>query len=97
MALSEITRPTVTAALDEFDQLGREQFLAKYRFGKARGYFVVRDGKYYDSKAIAGAAHGHLEGRSPLSASEFSGGAATVAAHLRLLGFEVTSSHPQPT
>jgi 5-methylcytosine-specific restriction protein A len=46
----------VDAALDEFDQLGREAFLAKYGFGKARRYFVRRGTNYYDSKAIAGVA-----------------------------------------
>lgn len=95
MPLSDLTRPSVNAALDEFDRLGREPFLDKYGFGKARGYFVVRDGKHYDSKAIAGAAHGFLDGRSALVASEFSGGAATVAVQLESLGFLVTSGRPQ--
>ena len=89
--LSDLTRPSVSAALDEFDRLGRELFLDKYGFGKARSYFVVRNGKYYDSKAIAGAAHGFLEGRTALLASTFSGGAATVAAQLKSLGFVVSS------
>jgi hypothetical protein len=29
--------------------------------GKARRYFIRRDGKYYDSKAIAGAAMGYQD------------------------------------
>jgi hypothetical protein len=41
---------------EEFDSLGREEFLAKYGFGEARSYFLVRDGKAYDSKAVVGAA-----------------------------------------
>ncbi len=48
---------------------------------------LVHDGKRYDSKAIVGAAHGHLPGRQPLTASEFSGGEATVGRLLRKLGF----------
>ena len=95
MPLSDITRPAVDAALGEFDRLGRESFLHKYGFGKARDYYLVRDGKYYDSKAIAGAAHGFLAGRSALLASEFSGGAATVAAQLESLGYVVTSDRPR--
>ncbi|HMT34177.1 hypothetical protein [uncultured Dietzia sp.] len=37
------------------------------------------------------AAHGFLEGRTALLASTFSGGAATVAAQLKSLGFVVSS------
>jgi len=47
-------------------------FLDKYGFGPAHDFFVVRDGKAYDSKAIAGAAHGYLPGGLPLKAEEFS-------------------------
>jgi hypothetical protein len=41
MALSELTsKEAVEAALDEFDALGRDGFLAKYGFGRSRRYFV---------------------------------------------------------
>src|SRR5215210_8029197 len=51
MALAELTSSTaVERALDEFDLMGREAFLTNYGFGRARRYFVRRDGKYYDSK-----------------------------------------------
>ena len=46
------------AAIAEFDELGRERFLDTYGFKKATGYVLIHDGKSYDSKAIAGAAHG---------------------------------------
>lgn len=90
MALSDVTRLAVLAALDEFDSLGRDRFLSKYGFHPARSFFLVHDGKRYDSKAIVGAAHGKLSDvAAPLASSEFSGGAATVAPLLRSLGFEV--------
>jgi 5-methylcytosine-specific restriction protein A len=89
MSLSDLTAAAVNAAIDEYDQLGGEAFLAKYGFGPAKDYFVIRDGKSYDSKAIAGAAHGYLPGCAPLRSDEFSGGKATVAPRLRLLGFHV--------
>ncbi len=88
--LGDITRDGVQSALNEYDQLGREAFLDKYGFGKARGYFVTRDGRRYDAKAICGAAHGYdhpTEG--PLHPGDFSGGNATVAQLLEQLGFEV--------
>lgn len=89
MALSDLTTSSVNSALDEFDALGRDEFLAKYGFNKARSYLVIRDDKRYDSKAIAGAAHGYLRDSHPLRANEFSGGAATVVAKLQQLGFDV--------
>jgi hypothetical protein len=89
MALSELTCQEILQAMQEYDRLGREAFLEKYGFGQARSYLLVHDGKTYDSKAIAGAAHGFLPGRSALSAADFSGGDATVGRLLANLGFEV--------
>lgn len=89
MGLIDLTSDAVNAALDEYDQLGGELFRAKYGYGPAKDYFVVRDGKFYDSKAIAGAAHGYLPGHAPLRADTFTGGKATVVHRLRLLGFHV--------
>ena len=91
MSISDLTRESVLHALDEFDQLGRDAFLARYGFGRARGYSVLHNGSRYDSKAIAGAAHGFLGGGSTaLKASDFSGGEMTVAKKLRDLGFPVS-------
>jgi hypothetical protein len=52
----------------------------------------VQGGQSYDSKAIAGAAHGYLPGLEPLRASDFFGGRATVERVLRNLGFQVQGS-----
>jgi 5-methylcytosine-specific restriction protein A len=53
MPLQDLTDPAaVGRAIAEFDQLGRDQFLAKYGFGKSRSYFLIQDGSTYDSKAI---------------------------------------------
>ena len=99
MALSDVTRDAVLAAIEECDSLGRESFLAKYGFHAARSYFLVHNGKRYDSKAIVGAAHAKLaENSVQLRSGEFNGGAATVAPLLRALDFEVievdTKSEP---
>jgi 5-methylcytosine-specific restriction enzyme A len=90
MALGDLTDSTaVLSAIAEFDALERDEFLAKYGFGKATGYFVEVGGRRYDSKAIAGAAHGYQHG-TPLTSDEFSGGEATVARQLESLGFDVS-------
>ena len=59
MSLTELTsRAAVLAALHEFDERGRELFLSRYGFNHARSYFLEYEGSRYDSKAIAGVAHG---------------------------------------
>ncbi|MET8140820.1 HNH endonuclease [Sphaerisporangium sp. NPDC005288] len=89
MALSDIRREMVLSAIEEYDKLGRDAFLKVYGYGPARDYFLLYDGKRYDSKAIAGVAHRDVDGQ-PLRAKDFSGGNATVALTLSNLGFEVT-------
>jgi hypothetical protein len=71
VALADLTESAVLQAIGEFDDLGRDPFLQKYGFGRSRGYFLIHGGKSYDSKAIAGAAHGNIQGNSqPLLASD---------------------------
>ena len=55
MSLALLTSPeAVLEAMREFDELGREGFLAKYGYGPAKAFFVEQDGHLYDSKALAG-------------------------------------------
>ena len=97
MPLTDVTAEGVDRAMDEFDQLGRKDFLEKYGFGRARGYLVVRGESRYDSKAIVGAAHGYDYPKlGPLKARRFSGGDRTVGSHLISLGFDVERPPPHP-
>jgi 5-methylcytosine-specific restriction protein A len=91
VARPELTVDAVNQAMAEFDRLGRDAFLDRYKFGKATGYRLIANGLEYDSKAIVGVAHKFLpgEGRA-LDHTEFSGGAGDAAGKLRALGFEVT-------
>ena len=50
MALSDVTAQGVERAMVEFDRLGRKVFLARFGFGQARGYFLIRGERRYDSK-----------------------------------------------
>lgn len=91
MPLSELTDPTaINAAMDEFDTLGRDNFLKKYGFRPSRSYFVMRATKRYDSKAIVGAAFAfqHPQ-RGHLRPDQFNGGDDTVRALLEKLGFQM--------
>ncbi len=91
MTIADISDPeAVRKAVREFDRRGRAGFLDQYGFGAARRYFLLIDGKRYDSKAIVGAAHGYqFPGRGALNPEDFSGGDATVRRKLEELGFEV--------
>ena len=57
MSLRDTTRQSVLEAIEEFDQVGRNYFLKNYHFGHAKSYWLVYDGRKYDSKAIIGVAH----------------------------------------
>jgi 5-methylcytosine-specific restriction endonuclease McrA len=86
VGLRDITRTAILAAIAEYDRLGQDEFLVEYGFDRARSYLLIHDGKAYDSKAIAGVAHGFLPGERALTTRDFSGGQATVGRLLRGLG-----------
>ena len=88
MALREITRQDVLHAIREYDRDGRENFLKNYGFGTARTYWLIYDGRRYDSKAIIGVAHKYA--RPDLGRlKNFSGGKDTVQLKLENLNFTV--------
>lgn len=93
MAISDLTSPTaVKQAIKECDFIGRAGFLRKYGFVAAQEYVLRYRGQAYDSKAIAGVAHGLQNPElGALKPNEFSGGIASGAAATRIfdLGFEV--------
>jgi AAA domain (dynein-related subfamily) len=86
--IADITADAVNLALDEFDQIGRDAFLQRYGIDAAKGYFVLRNGRKYDAKAVLGAAHGKLPDKLPLKHDDFYGGE-RAARVVRELGFQV--------
>jgi hypothetical protein len=100
LALSDIDRSAVLRAVRDFDRLGRDAFLKAHGFGRSKSYFLLHNGKLYDSKAIIGVAYGYTDGTTgQLQAAQFSGGEATVVKILRDLGFQVqfSSDASEPT
>lgn len=95
MSLSDIRMPQpVLDAIAECDRLGRNKFLKKYGFGCSRSYWLVHNGKQYDSKPIVGAAHGYARpDLGPLRPTEFMGGI-PVKRKLEQLGFRVEVNAP---
>ena len=91
MSVSGITsREAVLEAIRQCDEMGRDNFLERYGFGRARSYILVYEGRDYDSKAILGVAHGNqFPAKGPLKSHQFEGGYATVKKKLESLGFTV--------
>lgn len=69
--------------------------MKKYGFHKARKFFLIIDGREYDSKAIVGAAYGYqFPEKGPLAYDDFRGGAISVQPLLESLGFTVRVTKP---
>lgn len=91
--LGSVTREAVLTVVAEVDRIGRDQFLKKHGFERARTYELVVGDQRYDSKAVVGVAYGIANPLiGPLRPRDFSGGEATVVVALRTLGFHVASS-----
>jgi MoxR-like ATPase len=96
MALPRVSSAdSVRKAIAEYDAIGAAEFQKKYGFGPALEYFLVSDGKSYDSKAILAAAQGYEHPELGPARNEFSGGKPVKAALARL-GFTVTESVGSP-
>ena len=87
---TQVRRPHVVAAVEEYDRLGSKEFLVRYGFRKARAYLLWHQGNEYDSKAILGAAYFHATGHAA-TWDEFSGGEHGAAKVLTDLGFDVVA------
>ena len=86
MASKDITRQAVLQAIRECDGDGRENFLKNNGFGYARTYWLIYDGRRYDSKAIIGVAHRYATSKR---LKYLSGGKASVQRTLESLNFIV--------
>jgi putative restriction endonuclease len=96
-AIGRLTKDQITESLNEWDHLSREKFLEIHRVYAAKKFWIHRDDKEYDAKAILvralRASNVDLAG---LNANEFDGNEFTVAEPLRALGFTVAEKIRQP-
>jgi Swt1-like HEPN len=88
---SRVTHADVVRAIEEYDRLGQEQFLAEHGFGRATAYLLIYRRCSYDSKAILGVAYKYATGVR-IGAHDFNGGVSGAAGVLRKLGFEVRNT-----
>lgn len=89
-AIRSLDFDDIQIVVDEWDELGREEFLRVHSLHRAFKYLLVWGDEMYDAKAIAVSAvrlkHPEL---SHLRANAFSGDYATIAKPLRSAGWEV--------
>ena len=52
-----LTREAVLRAIGQFDDLGRDAFLAQYGYAASRNLWIAHEGRRYDMKAVWAAAH----------------------------------------
>jgi hypothetical protein len=78
VTVESLTDPeAVRQAVEEFDAIGRDAFLARSGFGRSETWYLRVDDRLHDSKAILGAAHGfQFLDLGPLGHGDFSGGSA---------------------
>ena len=59
MAVSEIGRDAVEAALKQFRRRGRKAMLTKYGGGPSTHWYIETCGSHFDQKLVIRAAHEH--------------------------------------
>ncbi len=83
-----VTRADVVRAIQEYDQLGPQQFFAAHGFAPTTTYDLVWDERRYPPKAILGTAYEFATGER-LGSSDFEGGKSGAVKVLGNLGFDV--------
>lgn len=90
-AIRAIPIDGVNAALDEWDSIGREQFLQKYGANPARKFFIRRQGRRYDAIAVLFAALRAQSGFTAISLRDLPADARHVRDPLVEKGLEILS------
>lgn len=96
MAVREIGKHAVEAAMEEFRGSHREEMLKKYGGGPSRKWYLKVDDRLYDQKLIIRAAHVHqgLGELAPQGKVRFN--AAEAKEQLERLGYRVVAPAPSP-
>jgi hypothetical protein len=88
-----VTRAEVLHAIQEYDQLGPEQFFSEHGFAPTTTYDLVWDKHRYPPKAILGTAYEFATGQR-LASGDFEGGKSGAVKVLENLGFTVNPRKP---
>ncbi len=90
--ISPITPSDITAEMDEFHRVGREQYLKNYGGAASGKYFIERAGQRFDAKAILVCAYRGKSGQSWFSHLDIESSELGVAVPLRELGFSIVEN-----
>ena len=90
---TDVTRRDVLHTLQEYDELGPEQFFSEHGFAPTTTYELVWKRRRYPPKAILGAAYELAMGQR-LGSGDFEGGKAGAVKVLGKLGFTVQQRRP---
>ena len=93
IAWDRVTHADVLRALEEYEQLGPEQFFSKHGFAPTTTYDLVWNDHLYPPKAILGTAYELATGRR-LASGDFEGGKTGAVKVLGKLGFTVQPRQP---
>ena len=73
IAWDTVSHADVVRAIQEYDQLGSQQFFSEHGFAPTTTYDLVWDGRLYPPKAILGTAYEYATGER-LDSGDFEGG-----------------------
>jgi hypothetical protein len=85
---TDVTHDDVARTIEEYDELGPEQFFAQHGFGPTTTYDLIWRKRPYPPKAILGAAYELAMGKR-LDAGDFEGGRTGAVKVLEKLGFTI--------
>jgi hypothetical protein len=88
VAWDRVNPGDVLSAIQAYDRLGPEQFLARYGFAPTTTYDLFWERRRYPPKAILGAAY-EIATQQRLASSDFEGGKTGAVRVLGELGFTV--------
>jgi hypothetical protein len=79
--------------LDEWDAIGREEFMRRHSLSPSQRYFIQRGEQVYDAKAVVAVAWSNEHPDEPaLDSGDFSGNRTTIRVPLERLGFMIVDS-----
>jgi hypothetical protein len=93
IAWGKVTRADVLRAIQEYDQLGPEQFFSAHGFAPTTTYDLVWDKRRYPPKAILGTAYELATGKR-LASGDFEGGKTGAVKVLGKLEFTIKPRRP---
>jgi hypothetical protein len=90
---TQVSAAAIDKALDEWDTVGRDEFLRRHALSGSQRYFIQRGGNTYDAKAVVAVAWSNEHpDELPLDSGDFSGNRATIHVPLERLGLTVVDS-----